>query len=108
MTTSTGQAQTVTGEADLIEEDITYATTSSAGTMGGYLVRPANAAGPLASYDGALFWKTPETALTLNFETSNAGTQNTPSEFATSVSNTWTKVAFFIDGIDKVYPILMP
>lgn len=41
------QAQTVTGENGLIEEDITYATSSSAGTMGGYLVRPANAAGPL-------------------------------------------------------------
>ena len=39
------KAQTLTGEADLIEEDITYATPSSAGTMGGYLVRPANATG---------------------------------------------------------------
>jgi hypothetical protein len=64
----------------------------------------ANAAGPLASYDGALFWKTPETAMTLNFETSNAGTQNTLSTFATSVTDTWTKVAFYFDGVDKVYP----
>lgn len=70
-------------------------------TTGGF---QANALGPLASYDGALFWKTPETALTLNFETSNAGTQNTLSAFATSVTNTWTTVAFFWDGVDKVYP----
>lgn len=58
----------------------------------------ANAAGPLASYDGALIWKTPETAMTINFETSNAGTQNTASAEATSVSNTWTRVGFYFDG----------
>ena len=58
----------------------------------------ANAAGPLASYDGALIYKTPETALTLNFESSNAGTQVTSSAEATSVSNTWTRVGFFFDG----------
>jgi len=64
----------------------------------------ANAAGPLASYDGALIWKTPETAMTLNFEVSNAGVQATTSEFATSVTNTWTKVAFYFDGVDTVTP----
>lgn len=64
----------------------------------------ANTAGPLASYDGAMFWKTPETALTLNFETSNAGTQNTLSAAWTTVSDTWTKVAFLWDGVDKVWP----
>lgn len=64
----------------------------------------ANALGPLASYDGAMFWKTPETALTLNFETSNAGTQNTLSAAWTTTSNTWTRVAFFWDGVDKVWP----
>jgi hypothetical protein len=58
----------------------------------------ANASGPLASYDGALIWKTPETALTVNFETSNAGTQNTLSEFATSASNTWQRAGFYFDG----------
>lgn len=58
----------------------------------------ANAAGPLASYDGALIWKTPETALTVNFETSNAGTQATLAEFATSISNTWHRVGFYFDG----------
>lgn len=39
--------QTVSGEPDLIEEEVTYASPAGAGTMGGYLVRPANAAGPL-------------------------------------------------------------
>jgi hypothetical protein len=58
----------------------------------------ANAAGPLANYIGALIWKTPETAMTLNFETSNGATQNTTSAFATSVTNTWTRVGFFFDG----------
>lgn len=64
----------------------------------------ADAAGPLASYDGCLFWKTPETALTLNFETSNAAVQNTLSAFATSVTDTWTTVAFVWDGISTVTP----
>lgn len=58
----------------------------------------ANAAGPLASYDGALIWKTPETALTVNFETSNATTQATTAAFATSVSNTWSRAGFYFDG----------
>lgn len=58
----------------------------------------ANAAGPLASYDGALIWKTPETALTVNFETSNAATQATTSAFATIVDDTWSRVAFYFDG----------
>lgn len=58
----------------------------------------ANAAGPLASYDGALIWKTPETAMTINFETSNAGTQNTLSAAWTGVTDTWTKVGFYFDG----------
>lgn len=58
----------------------------------------ANALGPLASYDGALIYKTPETALTVNFETSNAGTQNTLSAFATSISDTWHRAGFYFDG----------
>jgi hypothetical protein len=58
----------------------------------------ADAAGPLASYDGALIWKTPETAMTVNFETSNAATQNTLSAAWTAVTNTWTKVGFYFDG----------
>jgi hypothetical protein len=59
----------------------------------------ANAAGPLASYDGALIYKTPETAMTVNFETSNAGTQNTLSAFATGVTNTWHRAGFYFDGV---------
>ena len=70
-------------------------------TTGGML---ANALGPLASYDGALFFKTPETSMTLNFETSNAGTQVTSSGIATTVTDTWTTVAFYWDGQGKVYP----
>ena len=58
----------------------------------------ANTSGPLASYDGALIWKTPETGMTVNAETSNAGTQSTISDFATSVSAVWQKVALYFDG----------
>lgn len=63
-------------------------------TTGGF---QANAAGPLASYDGALIWKD-EATMTVDFETSNAGTQNTTSAIATFVSNTWTKVGFYFNG----------
>lgn len=58
----------------------------------------ANAAGPLASYDGALIYKTPETALTVNFESSNAATQVTQSAFATSVSGAVQRCGFYFDG----------
>ncbi len=58
----------------------------------------ANVAGPLASYDGALIYKTPETAMTVNFETSNAATQSTLAAFATGVSNTWHRCGFYFDG----------
>ena len=63
-------------------------------TTGGF---QADAAGPLASYDGALIWKDEDT-MTIDFETSNAGTQNTTSAMATFVSNTWTRVGFYFDG----------
>jgi hypothetical protein len=72
-------------------------------TTGGMQI---NALGPLASYDGALFYKTPETAMTLNFETSNAGAQVTSAAMVTSVTNTWTTVAFHWDGAGKVYPFI--
>lgn len=58
----------------------------------------ANTSGPLASYDGALIYKTPETALTVNFECSNAGTQATLAAFATAISDTWHRAAFYFDG----------
>lgn len=58
----------------------------------------ANTAGPLATYDGALWFKTPETSMTINFESSNAGTQVTTADIATSVTNTWSKYAFYFDG----------
>lgn len=57
----------------------------------------ANAAGPLASYDGALIWKD-EATMAIDFETSNAGTQATTTAMATFVTNTWTKVGMYFDG----------
>lgn len=94
------EARVKVAEATVLESTWWVGLTDTVTTGG----MQANALGPLASYDGALFWKTPETAMTLNFETSNATSQNTLSAFATSVTNTWTKVAFFFDGVDKVYP----
>jgi hypothetical protein len=88
------EARVKVNEATVLESTWWVGLTDTTTTGG----MQANAAGPLASYDGALIWKTPETAMTLNFETSNAGTQNTLSAFATSVSNTWTRVAFYFDG----------
>lgn len=43
-----GRAQTAEGEADIIEETVTYASPNGAGEMSGYLVRPAGATGKLA------------------------------------------------------------
>lgn len=63
-------------------------------TTGGF---QADAAGPLADYDGALIWKD-EATMTIDFETSNATAQNTTSAMATFVSDTWTRVGMYFDG----------
>lgn len=63
-------------------------------TTGGF---QADAAGPLADYDGALIWKD-EATLTIDFETSNGTSQNTTSAMATFVSDTWTRVGMYFDG----------
>lgn len=74
-------------------------------TTGGF---QANAAGPLASYDGALIWKD-EATMAIDFETSNAGTQATTTNMGTFVTNTWTKVGFYFDGAtttSNVFPYI--
>lgn len=63
-------------------------------TTGGF---QANAAGPLASYDGALIWKD-EATMSIDFETSNAATQATGAALATFVTATWTTVGLYFDG----------
>lgn len=66
----------------------------------------ADAAGPLATYDGALIWKD-EATMAIDFETSNAGTQATTTNMATFVTDTWTRVGFYFDGTATtgvVYP----
>ena len=63
-------------------------------TTGGF---QADALGPLADYDGCLFWKDEDT-LSLSFETSNGATQNTGSAIASVVSDTWVRVGFYCDG----------
>lgn len=62
----------------------------------------ANTGGPLASYTGALVYKTPETALTVNAQVSAAAVQSTISSLATAVSNTWNRIQIYWDGAGYV------
>lgn len=77
-------------------------------TTGGF---QADAAGPLASFDGALVWKD-EATMTIDFETSNAASGAVTTAMATFVSNTWTKVGFYFDGdpdgngVGIIYPFV--
>jgi len=57
----------------------------------------ANAAGPLASYDGALWWKD-EDGTELNFENSNAATQDTETGIVDWPDDTWVRLGFYFDG----------
>lgn len=68
----------------------------------------ANAAGPLADFDGCLIYKTPETALTLNIMVSNATVQDSEASIATSVSNTWTRVGFKYEGDNATTGTITP
>jgi hypothetical protein len=62
----------------------------------------ANTSGPLASYTGALVYKTPETALTVNAQVSAAAVQSTASAIATSVSNTYSRAQIYWDGVSTI------
>lgn len=86
-------------EATALESTWWYGFTDTLTTGG----MQANAAGPLASYDGALIFKTPETSMTVNFEVSNAGTQSTIADFGTSITNTWHRVQLYHDGNGVVH-----
>jgi hypothetical protein len=70
-------------------------------TTGGF---QANTSGPLASFTGALIYKTPETALTVNAVVSAAAVQSIIQAFATSVSNTVSRVQLYWDGISSIVP----
>jgi hypothetical protein len=67
---------------------------SNTDTTGGF---QANAAGPLASYDGVLIWKD-EGTMSIDAETSNAASKDQELNIATFVTNTWTRVGFFVSG----------
>jgi hypothetical protein len=62
-------------------------------TTGGF---QANALGPLGTYDGVLFYKD-EATMAIDFETSNASTQDTETNLATFVTDTWTRLGFYLD-----------
>lgn len=55
-----------------------------------------NGAGPMASYDGAVWCKV-DGGTVWQFETSNAGTQVTTASAGAFTTNTWTKVGFIFD-----------
>lgn len=57
----------------------------------------ADASGPLGTYDGVLIWKT-EGLMTVLSETSNASSQATNTTMGTFVTNTWTRVGFYVDA----------
>jgi len=68
-------------------------------------------AGPKSSYDGAVFWNV-ENALTLSFETSNAGTQSTATSVGSHVSGTfqnfgiWFKTESTSDTVASCIPYI--
>lgn len=74
---------------------------SNTTTTGGF---QANAAGPLASYTGALVYKTPETALTVNAQASAVAVQSTLSAFASTVSAAACRVQLYWDGVSAITP----
>lgn len=63
-------------------------------TTGGF---QADTAGPLATYDGVMVWKD-EASMSILSETSNAGTQLTNTTMGTFITNTWTRLGFFVSG----------
>jgi len=66
-----------------------------------------NGAGPMASYDGACFFKV-DGGVVWQFETSNAGTQLTNTSVAAFVTATWYKLGFLYDPNDGVTAIVTP
>lgn len=66
-----------------------------------------NGAGPMASYDGVVFFKV-DGGTVWQFETSNAGTQNTNTNIGSFTSGSWHKLGFFYDYNDGVTAIVTP
>lgn len=66
-----------------------------------------NGAGPMASYDGAVWFKV-DGGTVWQFETSNAGTQVTTASAGAFLSNTWYRVGFLFNPADGVTGIVTP
>lgn len=62
-----------------------------------------NAGGPAASYDGAVFCKV-DGGTKWQFETSNAGTQETTAEVAAYADDTFIELGFYYDGVTSITP----
>lgn len=66
-----------------------------------------NGAGPMASYDGAVFFKV-DGGTVWQFETSKAGTQVTNTSVGAFVTNTFYRVGFVFDPADGTTGIITP
>lgn len=66
-----------------------------------------NGAGPMASYDGAVWFKV-DGGTVWQFETSNAGTQVTTASAGAFLSNTFYRVGFVYDPADGVTGSITP
>lgn len=66
-----------------------------------------NGAGPMASYDGAVWFKV-DGGTVWQFESSNAGTQVTTSSAGAFVTNTWYRLGFIFDPSDGTTGIITP
>ena len=64
-------------------------------------------AGPMASYDGVVFFKV-DGGTVWQFESSNAATQDTEMDVGDVNDGEWTKLAFFYDPNDGVTAIITP
>ena len=62
-----------------------------------------NGGGPAASYDGVVFTKV-DGGTKWQFETSNAGTQETTAEVAAYADDTFVRLGFYYDGVTGITP----
>ena len=67
-----------------------------------------NGAGPMASYDGACFFKVDGGTTAMQFECSNAGTQDTETNVGTFTSGSWHILGFTYDYADGVTASITP
>ena len=63
------------------------------------------AGGPMASYDGAVFFKV-DGGTVWQFETSNAAAQVTTASAGAFVTDTWYRLGLYFDGVSSITPYI--